>query len=128
MDRLRETAARILEIAEEASRSGLDTSTWTIYAGAGGGIEMIHGGEWALDALAAARGARMVWRVGRRERFVRVEGRAGADWCEIEAPAPAARRMWPWPQERNYLMEEDGRPREVRRRAGSAPLLPAASD
>lgn len=95
MSRFLEQALEIFDTAEAASAAGHDPADLTISISATGGIHMVAGCDWPLDALQAHRGAEMVYRVSQQNNSVRLEGRAGFRTCLFETAKPdgAARQL-----------------------------------
>ena len=82
---LTENARKIIDIAVDAERAGMEPTDWTIFFGPGGGLEMVAGSEMPLDSLAWSRGARMAWQVTHTSGGIRVDGRELAERCRLVA-------------------------------------------
>jgi hypothetical protein len=95
MSRFLEDAGRIFEAAESVSASGQVVSDVTILVGAEGGVHLLADSDWPLDRLLAERGAWTAYRVSERAGQVKLEGRAGARACLLQAETPQsiARRL-----------------------------------
>ncbi len=127
VSRFLENALAICETVENSSGAGHDISELTILISPTGGIQMVAGCDWPLDALQGERGAQMVYRIRRRQDAIRVEGRAGLRTCLFEAAKPdGAARPLPAGRPEDLLRPPVLIPQELP--AASARLLPAASD
>ena len=127
MSYFEETAARIFEAAEDASRAGSTPSDFAILIAPGGGISLVADSGWSLGSLQLDRGATIAYRVSRREGIIRVEGRAGFRTCLFETTKPDGVARFLLSQPPQYLLSgEDSIP--APRPAGTWPTLPAASD
>lgn len=88
MDRFLDDAARILETAEAAERSGAEAADVTIFL-SGTGMRIAVGLEGPLESLRAMEGARTAYRVMRSGGRVRLEGSESGRTCMIESERPA---------------------------------------
>ncbi len=99
MSRFYEHATRILEAAE---RAGEQAGELTVLINHSGGIRIVQGSDWPLEALQAEHGAWMAYHVSHGEHGVKVTAREGARTCTFESQnvSPAVR-----------LLAGDGMPR-----------------
>ncbi len=88
MDRFLDDAARILETAEAAERSGAEAAEVTILLGPAG-MRLVAGFDGPLDRLRDMHGARTAYRVTRRGGRVRLEGCEPGRSCALESERPA---------------------------------------
>lgn len=86
-----ENAARLLDAALSATRSGSASDSMTVLIGQEGGICVLPDNDWPLDRLARDRGARMAYRVTRENGRIAVSGLDGNNTCRLETEQPASR-------------------------------------
>ena len=88
-------AERIFETAVSADSAQLESGDLAILIGQDGGIHMLMGTDWPLDALEAHHGSRAAYRVSHNGVRVRVEGKSASKSCllESEPPSAVAKRM-----------------------------------
>ena len=66
------------------AQSGDGDADWTILVSPDGGIRMVAGREWDVEALRLETGARSAYRVSRNRTGVKVEARAAGQSCKLE--------------------------------------------
>ncbi len=88
-------AERIFETAASADGAQLESGDLAILIGQDGGILMLMGTDWPLDALQVHHGSRAAYRISHNGARVRVEGKSASNTCllESEPPSAIARRM-----------------------------------
>jgi hypothetical protein len=82
VNRFFEHAQQILETATQAA--GEDCRLFILVT-SDGGVGMVSGSDWALDALRQHHGAQAAYRVTRRGTRVELEGCSGDLSCRLEA-------------------------------------------
>jgi hypothetical protein len=98
-------AERILQTAAAAENAGpASREDWTILVSPDGGLRMIAGSDWNLDALAAHHGAQAAYRTGAGGGRVRVEGRSRGRRCLLETAPPGAFLREMLPDRPRYLL------------------------
>ena len=98
-------AANILETAAASENAGLASrEDWTILVSPDGGLRMIAGSDWNLDALAAFHGAQAAYRARADGGRVRVEGRSRGRRCLLETAPPKGFLREMLPDRPRYLL------------------------
>lgn len=82
-----DNAVSLLDSAESALRAGYAPSDMAILISPEGGIRMVTGSDWTLDALQSHHGAQTAYRVSQHDRKVLVEGKDGSRTCRFESQA-----------------------------------------
>jgi hypothetical protein len=88
VDRFVTDALSILGTAEQASRTGQQTTDLNFVITADGQIRILDASGWSLEALQAEYGAEAVYRVTRRAGVLRVEGRQRGRSCQFTSELP----------------------------------------
>jgi hypothetical protein len=92
------------EIFATARTAGTEDCDLSILVNREGGIHMIAGADWQLEALRAHHGANAAYRVHRSHGSVRLEARNATQSCVLAAERPERALLPPLPDFPLYLM------------------------